>query len=168
MNFSHSVTLVSVWNMTVMSWAASQILTQCLDPHEKVRTDELMRSRISLLSVWPQGLLTIWWPFMNLLWIYWSECVWNFEMTPRVILVSLRLQLDQCAVVMTPTNMWWRFYDVHAFTQTIQVSALVILALFIILPEKVLHVADNTWLIQMHGTSNTDFMGLIPREHTDF
>lgn len=115
--FSLCHSLVSVWNMTVMSWAASQRLTQRLDPHEKVRTDELMRSRISLLSVWPQGLLTIWWPFMNLLWIYWSECVWNFEMTPRVILVSLRLQLDQCASVMTPTNMWWRFYDVHAFTR---------------------------------------------------
>lgn len=101
---------LSLWFLyEIWQWCHEQRAKDWLSAWIPMKKEEQMNccwGRISPLSVWPQGLLTIWWPFMNLLWIYWSECVWNSESTPRVILVPLRLQLDRCVVIMTPTKMW--------------------------------------------------------------
>lgn len=86
------LTLSLCFPCEIWQWCHAQPAKQWLSAWISMKkAEQLNWGRISMLSVWPQVLLTIWWPFMNLLWIYWFECVWNSESAPRVILVSLRL-----------------------------------------------------------------------------
>ncbi len=83
---SRLILALSLWFLyEIWQWCRKQWAKRWLSAWMPMKKEEQMNwcwARVSLLSVWPQGSLTIWWPFINLLWIYWSECVCNSESRP--------------------------------------------------------------------------------------